>query len=118
MIVVRCVSCGLRQYALRSTCGRCRAELGISFVEIPLSSDSKNLNPATEADVSNRAALRCIRLKRSKSRARFAAIAHTGRSYVSRIERDAATTNLSTFVRILLALGVESLYVRLDLRSS
>jgi uncharacterized OB-fold protein len=36
MTIIRCVACGLRQYAVSSICRRCHADLGISIIEIPL----------------------------------------------------------------------------------
>jgi DNA-binding phage protein len=116
MTVIRCVSCGLRQFALSSTCRRCSADLGFFLVEFPL--DAAISKPPTGANLSLGSALRAIRLKRGKSQARIAELAHTERSHISRIECNEAAPNLSTLLRILRALGVESLYFRLSEKSS
>jgi DNA-binding XRE family transcriptional regulator len=118
MTVVRCVSCGLRQFALISVCRRCRADLGFSLVEIPLVYDPSSFKSPAGANLSFGSALRTIRRKRGKSQARVAELALTARSHISRIECNAAMPNLSTLLRILGVLGVESLYFRIKEKSS
>lgn len=118
MTVIRCVSCGLRQFALSSTCRRCHANLGFFLFEVPLDYDRTSSKPPTGANVSLGSALRAIRVNRGKSQARVAELARTERSQISRIECNATTPNLSTLLRILRALGVESLYFRISEKSS
>lgn len=117
MTVVTCISCGLRQFALSSACRRCRADLGFSFIEIPLTENMIHSQLPGVRKLLLGSLIRSIRLRQGKSQARISEKAETGRAHLSRIERGAATPNLATLLRILGALGVESLYVRLNDKS-
>jgi len=117
MTVVRCVSCGLRQFALSSACRRCRANLGFSIVEIPFPNEGVP-NGSVRMDLQIGRAIRSMRLRQGKTQAFVAASARMGRAHLARLEANLSSPNLDTVLRILNALGVESLYVRLGGRSS
>lgn len=119
MTVIRCVSCGLRQFALSSTCRRCHADLGFSMIEIPLlMQDSSHVPRRNRLELILGPAIRSLRLRQGKSQARVASNAYIERSNLSRIERNQSTPNLLTFARALSALGVESLCLRLSKTAS
>lgn len=112
MTVVRCVSCGLRQWALRSTCARCHTNLGFSVVEIPLQIECVPPNDLVQPDLRIGPMIRSLRLRRGKSQRKIAAMAQISRSHLCRMERSESTPNMVTFLRILRAVGVECLYLR------
>ena len=114
MTVVRCISCGLRQWVpVSGACRRCQARLGFSLVEIPLcihANSSDNLQP-TALRVGP--TLRAMRLRQGRSQANVSSRARVPRSSLSRFESNACAPSLSTLARILAALGAECLYIRL-----
>lgn len=111
MIVVRCVFCGLRQWAIRSTCVRCRANLGFFVVEVPLRSNNASPNGVIRTNPQIGQVIRSLRLRRGKSQLQIAEIAHISRSNLCRIEKSVATPNVHTLLTVLRAVGVESLYL-------
>ncbi len=114
MTVVRCVSCGLRQWVpVSGACRRCQAKLNFSLVELPLCSQESSpdhcLNPALKVGRT----LRAMRLRQGRSQANVSSKARVPRSSLSRFESDSCAPSLSTLARILTALGAECLYIRL-----
>ncbi len=115
MTVVRCVSCGLRQWALRSTCVRCRANLGFSVIEITLLKQDPSAMQGQDCSILPLgSAIRSLRISQKKSQACLASSACLERSNLSRIERSQSVPSVPTLARLLRALGVESLYIRLS----
>lgn len=114
MTVVRCISCGLRQWVpVSGHCRKCQAKLGFSLIEIPLcvhvdTSDYRQ-SPALKVGPT----LRAMRLRQGRSQASVSSRARVPRSSLSRFESDACAPSLSTLAKILTALGAESLYIRL-----
>jgi DNA-binding XRE family transcriptional regulator len=119
MIVIRCVSCGLRQYALTSICRRCHADLGFSLIEIPLPKPgSSPLMDRSRAELQLGTVIRSLRRREGISQVRLASSASVERSNLSRIESNQTTPNLTTLTRVLRTLGVESIYLRLNKTAS
>ncbi len=114
MTVVSCISCGLRQWVpISGTCRRCHAKLGFSLIEIPLyihSNSSGNLQFTT---LKVGPTLRAMRLRQGRSQETVARKARVPRTSLSRFESNSCAPSLSSLARILTALGVESLYIRL-----
>lgn len=111
MTVIRCDSCGLRQW-ISDTCRRCHAKL-FSLVEIPLCDPANTSDDYPGAALRLGLKLRAMRLRQGRTQASVASKARVPRSSLSRFESDASAPSLSTLVRILAALGAESLYIRL-----
>lgn len=113
MTATTCSSCGLRQYPLATgLCRRCRGPLGFSFLEISLRNRAASARPDAK-QLAIGSVLRALRHRQGKSQARIARRAGTDRTYISRLECGDALPNLSTLLRLLEALNVESLYLRL-----
>lgn len=114
MTVVSCISCGLRQWVpVSGTCRRCHAKLGFSLIEIPLRIHANISDDRRTAALRVGPTLRAMRLRQGRSQASVSLKAGVPRSSLSRFESDACAPSLSTLARILTALGVESLYIRL-----
>jgi DNA-binding XRE family transcriptional regulator len=114
MTVVNCISCGLRQWVpVSGTCRRCHAKLGFSLIEIPLCdhANTSNVYPGGALRLGPR--LRALRLRQGRTQANVASKARVPRTSLSRFESNLCAPSLSTLARILVALGVESLYLRL-----
>lgn len=119
MTVVSCISCGLRQWVpVSGTCRRCHAKLGFSLIEIPLCDQVNPSNDFSNAALRLGRRLRAMRLRQGRTQASVASKARVPRTSLSRFESDACAPSLSTLARILAALGVESLYIRLGTESS
>jgi DNA-binding phage protein len=113
MTIVTCGACGLQQWVPTSgACRRCKTSLGFSIVEIPVDHNRALAQP-DPPELALGIELRGLRLRYGKSQASIARTAHTSRTHVSRIE-SGAMPNFSTLLRLLRALGVKSLYLRLD----
>jgi DNA-binding XRE family transcriptional regulator len=114
MTVVNCISCGLRQWVpISGQCRRCHAKLGFSLLEIPLNVHGSELDHTTSPALRVGPTLRAMRLRQGRTQASVSARARVPRTSLSRFESDTCAPSLSTLARILAALGVESLYIRL-----
>lgn len=114
MTIVSCTCCGLRQWVpVSGACRRCQAKLGFSLIEIPLHLEATRENRSTPV-LKVGPALRAIRLRQGRSQASVSSKAgRVPRTSLSRYEADACAPSLATLARILVALGAESLYIRL-----
>ena len=113
MTVIRCVECGLQQFALSSICRRCHAELGISIIEIPLHGrDSLCLEDHTLHNFPIGTAILSLRRRQGLSQSFVSTRAHIARCTLNRIEHNVSTPSLATAARLLRVLGAESLYLR------
>jgi len=111
-MILTCVSCGLRQFVLRSDlCRRCRAQLGSFVFEIPLVHNQRSIRHKNQLAPSFGPALRSMRLRQGRTEVQIAEAAGVERSHLSRIERNQVTPNLETALRILCGLGVASIFV-------
>lgn len=109
MTTCRCVECGVVQWVLPS-CGKCRkcgAPLPFSVLEISLT----NIHALQLGR-----ALRSLRLRQGVTQTQLARSAMLGRSHLSRIE-SGTPPKLATFVRLLNALGVDTLYIPVKSKS-
>lgn len=114
MTVVRCISCGLRQWVpVSGHCRRCQAKLGFSLVELPLCAHENSSDHRQSPALKVGPALRAMRLQQGRSQANVSSRAGVPRSSLSRFESNACAPSLSTLARILAALGAECLYIRL-----
>ncbi len=114
MTVVRCSSCGLRQWVpVSGSCRRCQAKLNFSLIEIPLCAHEDSPNNLRRQSLRLGRTLRAMRLRQGRTQASVSSRARVPRSSLSRFESDACSPSLSTLARILDALGAESLYIRL-----
>jgi len=114
MTVVNCISCGLRQWVpVSGTCRRCHAKLGFSLIEIPLCNQTINSDDAQDTALKLGPRLRSIRLRQGKTQESVALNARVPRSSLSRIESNVSSPSLPSLARIMAALGVTSIYLRL-----
>ena len=118
--VVTCPSCKLAQFGLQSSldpnsksavCRRCRAPLGFSVVEVSLN----QINPQskTSPNVLLGSTLRSLRRTRHQTQLGLAQLVRTSRSQISRLETNVVSPNMEMYMRILCALGVTNIYLRL-----
>ena len=121
MKTVECSRCGLRQYVSiawtvngRAVCRACRSPLGYSIVAVPLRFTS---GPASQGQAriseSIGTVLRQLRRRQSKTQGWVAEQVGSHHSEVSRAETGARSLSGSKLARILLALGVEGIYIRI-----
>ncbi len=109
-MIVTCVSCGLRQFVLRSDlCRRSSAPLGSSVIEIPLHPIRQSTRTRNQLALPFGSAIRSMRLRQGRTEVQLAHSTHVGRSHLSRIERNLLAPNLETLLRILRGLEVESI---------
>ena len=114
MTVISCSSCGLRQWVpLSGRCRKCQARLNCSLIEIPLCVHEDASNNLRDPALRIGSTLRAMRLRQGRSQESVSSKARVPRSSLSRFESNACAPSLSTLARILAALGVESLYIRL-----
>jgi DNA-binding XRE family transcriptional regulator len=114
MTVVRCVSCGLRQWVpVSGTCRRCQANLGFSLIEIPLHIHADTSDHRQSPALKVGSTLRAMRLRQGRSQANVSSRAGVPRSSLSRYESGASAPSLRTLALILVSLGAECLYIRL-----
>lgn len=111
MTTCRCPACGLSQWIVPSAgvCRRCKAPLGFSVLEIPLSNICALRNDSNAPELGR--ALRSLRLRQGVTQSQLARSAMLGRSHLSRIE-SGIVPKMTTFVRLLRSLGVDTLYIR------
>jgi len=114
MTIIRCKECGLRQFASRPTCRRCRGDLGLFIIEIPLRSNPRVTSTGEKLPaIRIGAALRTLRVQQGLSQSSVAVNAQIERSSLSRIELDHASPSFDTTTRLLRVLGVDSLLFRM-----
>jgi DNA-binding XRE family transcriptional regulator len=114
MTAVTCSNCGLRQWVpISGSCRRCSTNLGFRLIEIPLNVHNNLIANNSRPDLRFGPALRAMRLRQGRSQNSVSSSARVPRSSLSRVESNTCTPSLSTLARILCALGVESLYIRL-----
>lgn len=112
---VVCGACGLTQYVsvqpLHTTprCRRCRRPVGVTYMALH---EPGTANP-DEIRQFVGTLVRSMRLRRGWSQAALAQAAMTGRSGINRIERGHLLPSVASFVRILAAVGVGRIYLRL-----
>lgn len=111
-MIMNCISCGLRQLVLHSDlCRRCRAPLGSSIFEISLTDNRISQRRRNQLPMPFGSAIRSMRLRQGRTEAQVAKSADVERSHLSRIECNVLTPNLDTVLRILRALGAESIFI-------
>jgi len=114
-MILTCVSCGLRQFVLHSDiCRKCRAPLGSSIFEIPLTGNCLSPRRPNQLLLPFGRAIRSMRLRQGKTEIQLARSARVERSHLSRIERSVLTPNLDTALRILRGLGAKSIFIQLS----
>ena len=112
VMILTCVSCGLRQFVLNSDlCRRCRAPLGSSVFEISLTYSRLPARRQNQLVLPFGSAMRSMRLRQGRTEVQVALASGVERSHLSRIERNQLTPNLDTVLRILRGLGAESIFI-------
>lgn len=89
-------------------CRRCGAHL-FTLIEVPLADD-----PSRRNGLSIGAALKEIRKMRDRNQSSVGSHARIDRAHLSRIESGASTPRLQTLCRLLRALGVHAILLRVD----
>jgi DNA-binding XRE family transcriptional regulator len=114
MTVVRCSSCGLRQWVpVSGACRRCHTKFNFSLVEIRLYAHENSSDHRQSPALRVGPTLRAMRLRQGRSQANVSSRARVPRSSLSRYESGASAPSLRTLARILVALGAVRLYIRL-----
>ena len=93
---------------IRSACRRCGAHL-FTLIEVPFEDDTTRGNGLPIG-----AALREIRKMRDRNQSSVGSDARIDRAHLSRIESGASAPRLRTLFRILRALGVTAILLRVD----
>ncbi|MFP5235946.1 MAG: helix-turn-helix domain-containing protein [Acidobacteriota bacterium] len=89
-------------------CRRCGANL-FTLIEVPLADD-----PSRRNGLSIGAALKEIRKMRDQNQSTVGSCARIDRAHLSRIESGASAPHLQTLCRLLRALGVHAILLRVD----
>jgi DNA-binding XRE family transcriptional regulator len=114
MTVVICSKCGLRQWVpVTGVCRKCSANLGFRLIELALCDNRNSSSDPGSAALKLGSTLRALRLRQGRTQAEISRRSRVPRSSLSRFESNACEPSLPTLARILVALGVESLYLRL-----
>lgn len=112
VMILTCISCGLRQFVLSSDlCRRCRAPLGSTVFEISLTHSRTDARRQNQLALPFGSAMRSMRLRQGRTEVQVALASGVERSHLSRIERNQLTPNLETVLRILRGLGAESIFI-------
>jgi len=105
-----CPSCKLRQFATATNlCRRCRKPLPVIQLEFQLALISSNQG-TLGAEIGR--TIRELRIRRGYSQSTLARRIGSHRTHISRIERAQVTPTLALLVRAAVALGVESIVLR------
>jgi len=112
-----CRSCGLQQYLTESgRCKRCSQALGIEFFKLPLGKLSQQSIEELRRPLPFRigSLLLTLRSRRGFSQKALASAAGTSRSYVSRMENGHVLPPILTLLRVMTALGLETIVLRFE----
>jgi DNA-binding XRE family transcriptional regulator len=105
-----CPFCKLRQFTTATNlCRRCRKPLPVIQLEFQLALLSPNPD-SLAAEIGK--TIRGLRIRRGYSQLTLAAMIGSHRTHISRIERAQVTPTLALLVRAAVALGVESIALR------
>lgn len=110
---VTCSACRATFYVtLASVCPRCHEPLGFQYVAISFSAKIHRGDPPIYLAGELGNAVGALRLNASISRQRLAELSGSHVSYLSRFERGLIVPNLSTVARILRAVEVDRIILR------
>jgi DNA-binding XRE family transcriptional regulator len=110
-----CPNCQLKQYERGSgICRRCRDKLGVSYLEIYLSSSLAHLTSQNEIAIRKEVGglIRRLRSRREITQAALASLTGINRTYLSRAERGKVMPSIIALMQIAHALEVDKILLR------
>jgi DNA-binding XRE family transcriptional regulator len=110
-----CANCQLKQYERGSgICRRCRHKLGLSYLEVYLSSSLAPLTSQNRIAIRKEVGglIRRLRSRREITQAALASLTGINRTYLSRAERGKVTPSIIALIQIARALEVDKVLLR------
>jgi DNA-binding XRE family transcriptional regulator len=110
-----CPNCQLKQYERGSgTCRRCHSKLGVSYLEVYLSSSLAPLTSQNEIAIRKEVGglIRRLRSRRGITQAGLASLTDIHRTYLSRAERGRVMPSIIALIQIAHALEVDKILLR------
>lgn len=106
---ITCPFCSLKQFERADgRCSRCRHSLGFTYLEVFLHQE----DAPSESVRSLSRLIRVLRARRGVTQTTLASLTGIHRTYLSRAERGQVTPSLAALTRIISALGVDKLMLR------
>jgi DNA-binding XRE family transcriptional regulator len=116
-----CPNCQLKQYERGSgACRRCRQKLGLSYLEVYLSSSLAPFTSQDEIAIRKEVGglIRRLRSRRDITQAELASLTGINRTYLSRAERGKVVPSIIALIQIARALEVDKILLRVRSSSS